>query len=156
MSTTSSEHPASEPQDIEVAVGKPSALGIRRDPAMDAVVTRLLDERAQLIAAMEADGVSIRELARRAGVSPAAVSRQLGQEKDMLIGTSTLLAHYLGREWRQTLAHSRHAPDVARNFRIVDHRSKAPTTGDAGFAYVTQAGASAQKTLPPAPSLTVI
>jgi DNA-binding transcriptional ArsR family regulator len=62
--------------------------------------------RGEILAAAREAGVGVRELARRLGVSPAAVSRHLRSEGDMRLSTAALFACALGLEWRIRLVRS--------------------------------------------------
>lgn len=97
--------------------------------------------RGQITAAMKADGVGVRDLARSLDVSPAAISRFLRSAGDLKISTAVLLAHALGRKWNVELigAVDSSASD-RRNFRVEAPRASleddssrlASTTGAAG------------------------
>lgn len=69
--------------------------------------------RGQILAAMNEDHVGVRELARKLGVSPSAVSRQLRSEGDIRISTAVILAHALGREWKMILQNTMHNGPVS-------------------------------------------
>ena len=56
--------------------------------------------RGEILAAAKEAGVGVRELARRLGISAAAVSRHLRSEGDMRLSTAALFADALGHEWR--------------------------------------------------------
>ena len=115
-------------------------------------VLRLLREmRGQLMAAAQADGVSIREWAKRLDVSASVVSRQMRDDKDLFASTAALLAHSLGRECHVELKR-KHAglPDrlnslvsgVAGRVRI-DGRRHAENTGPRALAFGTKSLAPA-------------
>jgi hypothetical protein len=112
--------------DLREAMGG-EAEEIGRNPEIDAVVSRLIAERQALVAAMAEDQVSVRELARRLGVSPAAISRQLRSDKDMLVGTSALLAYALGRQWVTELRRHPTSPHARANYYQVN--TPAPGVG---------------------------
>jgi DNA-binding transcriptional ArsR family regulator len=59
--------------------------------------------RRQLKAAAESKGIGIRELAKRLGVSPPAVSRHLSSDGDLRISTAVLLADAMELEWKFSL-----------------------------------------------------
>jgi DNA-binding transcriptional ArsR family regulator len=59
--------------------------------------------RGEILAAANKAGVGVRELARRLGVSAAAVSRHLRSDGDMRLSTAALFADALGYEWRFAL-----------------------------------------------------
>jgi AcrR family transcriptional regulator len=59
--------------------------------------------RGEILAAAKEAGVGVRELARRLGVSAAAVSRHLRSEGDMRFSTAAIFADALGHEWRLAL-----------------------------------------------------
>lgn len=59
--------------------------------------------RSHITAAMKQEKVSVRELARRLQVSPAAVSRQLSSEGPIYSTTAGALAAALGRRWHVRL-----------------------------------------------------
>lgn len=107
-------------------------------------VLRLLREiRGQLMVAAQADGVSVREWAKRLNVSASVVSRQMRDDKDLFASTAALLAHSLGREWHVELKR-KHAglPDrlnslvsgAAGRVRI-DGRRHAENTGPRALAF---------------------
>jgi transcriptional regulator with XRE-family HTH domain len=95
---------------------------IERDADTDAVIRKLQELRAGILEAMQADGVSVRELARRRGVSAAAVSRALAGAGDMHIGTAVLLARALGRALPDlgALGAINRAPQGAVDDRLAD------------------------------------
>ncbi len=74
-----------------------------RDPEAEDVAGVLGTIRAQLLAAAREEGVSTREMARRLGVSAAAVSRQLRSDRDLRVSTAVLLARALNRRWHVQL-----------------------------------------------------
>lgn len=74
--------------------------------------------RGQLMAAMKADEVGVRDLGRALGISPSAVSRFLRSAGDLKISTAVLLAHALGRRWNVELV-DRVQASVQRNFPVV-------------------------------------
>ena len=103
MSKTSAHNPApSGPAPLDEAlialVGAGTATPIRDAEAED-IAGILGMIRAQLLAAAKAEGVSTREMARRLGVSAAAVSRQLRSDRDLRVSTAVLLARALNRRW---------------------------------------------------------
>jgi AcrR family transcriptional regulator len=59
--------------------------------------------RGEIVAAAKEAGVGVRELARRLGVSAAAVSRHLRSDGDMRLSTAALFADALGYEWQLAL-----------------------------------------------------
>ncbi len=98
MSKTSTHNP--EPLDEELiellgtGVAAPS-----RDEEAEEIAGVLGTIRGQLLAAAKEEGVSTREIARRLGVSGAAVSRQLRSDRDLRVSTAVLLARALKRHW---------------------------------------------------------
>lgn len=116
MSNKSSDLSSEDLAAILAEMGPPAGEPAR-NPEADAVVARLMQERALIRNAMALEGIGVRELAKRLKVSPAAVSRQLKDGKDMYIGTATILAHALGREFTIDLVRSRHVPDTMTNYR---------------------------------------
>lgn len=96
------------------ALGRAAAIGLTREDIVDAAIA-LVDE-------VGPQGFSIRELARRLGVYPAAIYWHVGGAKDDLFGemaariTTTLLhPEEVGPDWRETLRL------LFRRFRVAAH-----------------------------------
>src|SRR6516162_10444928 len=70
------------------------------DLADTAIAVLTARTRGEIVTAASEAGVGVRELARRLGVSAAAVSRHLRSEGDMRLSTAALFADALGHEWR--------------------------------------------------------
>lgn len=106
-------------------------LGLRRaNPPEVAAATLMQRARGALAEALANDKVSVRELARRLNVSPAAVSRMMNSEGDVRLGTLAVCAHALGREWTMELRQIDHGPYQASNYRVVvPRKSSVPTAG---------------------------
>jgi AcrR family transcriptional regulator len=85
-------------------IGGPISAPAPIDQADVAVAVMTGRMRGQIVAAANAAGVGVRELARRLHVSPAAVSRHLRSEGDMRVSTCALFAHALGLTWKCELA----------------------------------------------------
>ena len=98
MSNTSTHNPEPLDEGLIELVGAGTAAPIRDAEAED-IAGILGTIRAQLLAAAKAEGVSTREMARRLGVSAAAVSRQLRSDRDLRVSTAVLLARALNRHW---------------------------------------------------------
>lgn len=98
MSKTSTHN--QEPLDEELIelLGDGNAAPIRDEEAEE-IADALGSIRRQLLAAAKVEGVSVREMARRLGVSAAAVSRQLRSDHDLRVSTAVLLARTLKRHW---------------------------------------------------------
>lgn len=117
MSKTSTPDP--EPLDVELIdlLGEGVAAPIRDEEAEE--IARVLGTiRRQLLAAAKEEGVSTREMARRLGVSAAAVSRQLRSDHDLRISTAVLLARALKRHWNIELGTPRQ-PSWPRNVEVL-------------------------------------
>jgi transcriptional regulator with XRE-family HTH domain len=69
------------------------------DPVDVQTAATVRDVRGQILAAANAQGVGVRELARRSNVSPSAVSRQLRSEGDMRFSTAVHFANVLSCRW---------------------------------------------------------
>lgn len=67
------------------------------------VATLVRNVRGEIAAAARAQGLGVREIARRLGVSAAAVSRHLRSEGDMRLSTAELFAIALGKRWHLSL-----------------------------------------------------
>jgi DNA-binding transcriptional ArsR family regulator len=79
---------------------------INPDLADTAIAVLTARTRGEIVTAASEAGVGVRELARRLGVSAAAVSRHLRSEGDMRLSTAALFASALGLEWRIKLVRS--------------------------------------------------
>src|SRR5215472_12081205 len=99
MSSNSSRIDAKELAELAALLGETvkSAPEVREDDLGIATFTGRV--RGEILAAAREDGAGVRELARRLGVSPAAVSRHLRSEGDLRLSTAFLFASALGREW---------------------------------------------------------
>lgn len=85
--------------------------------AVDRTIAVLVGQlRGQISAAMKADGVGVRELARLLDVSPSAVSRHLNSEGDIRVSTAVLLAHALKRHWQIFLTNNTAETGHLRNY----------------------------------------
>ena len=98
MSKTSTHNPEPLDEALVALVGAGTAEPARDAEAED-IAGALGTIRAQLLAAAREKGVSTREMARRLGVSAAAVSRQLRSDRDLRVSTAVLLARALDRRW---------------------------------------------------------
>jgi len=85
--------------------------------------------RGEILAAAREAGVGVRELARRLGVSPAAVSRHLRSDGDMRLSTAAIFADALGCEWRLALVplaapqHDRRYPEHGITVEVDEART---------------------------------
>jgi len=78
----------------------------------------LASVRGQIVAAMSADSIGVRQLSRRLGISGAAVSRHLNAEGDMRFSTAALLAHALQRHWEiNLLSNQATIPRTSNSYR---------------------------------------
>ena len=102
MSKISATDPAKLDNELIALVGAGAATPIR-DPEAEDIADLLGTIRRQVLSAAREDGVSTREIARRLGVSAAAVSRQLRSDHDLRVSTVVLLARALDRRWSLTL-----------------------------------------------------
>ena len=102
MSKISAPDPAKLDHELIAPVGTGAATPIR-DPEAEDIADLLGTIRRQVLSAAQEDGVSTREIARRLGVSAAAVSRQLRSDHDLRVSTVVLLARALDRHWSLTL-----------------------------------------------------
>jgi AcrR family transcriptional regulator len=89
---------------------------VQVDPSDLAVAVLTGRARGEILAAAKEAGIGVRELARRLGVSAAAVSRHLRSEGDMRLSTAALFADALGYEWRLALVPSAAAQHDRKNF----------------------------------------
>ena len=102
MSKTSTHNPQPPDEELSALLGTGTAAPIRDEEAEE--IARVLGTiRSQLLAAAKEQRVGTRELARRLGVSAAAVSRQLRSDRDLRVSTAVLLARALGRHWTLAL-----------------------------------------------------
>ena len=76
------------------------------DPDGRAAARLAQDARGLLIEATHQDKITLTELARRLGVSKAAISRQMNSDGDIKVGTLAIIARALGREVEITLRKS--------------------------------------------------
>lgn len=93
-----------------------------------AAATLLRRARSVLAEALANDKVSLRELARRIGVSPAAVSRVMNSDSDLQLGTLAVYAHAVGREWTLAMRQIDHGRHQAVNYRVVPPLAAPPAT----------------------------
>ena len=98
MSKTSTHNPEPLDEELIELLGAGIAAPIRDEEAEE-IAGVLGTIRGQLLAAAKVDRVSTREMARRLGVSAAAVSRQLRSDRDLRVSTAVLLARALKRHW---------------------------------------------------------
>lgn len=98
MSKTSTPDPEPLDEELIELLGAGYAPPVRDEEAEE-IADLLGMIRGQLLAAAKEDGVSVREMARRLGVSAAAVSRQLRSYRDLRVSTAVLLARALKRHW---------------------------------------------------------
>ena len=98
MSKTSTHNPEPLDEELIELLGAGTAAPIRDEEAEE-IAGVLGTIRGQLLAAAKEDRVSTREMARRLGVSAAAVSRQLRSDRDLRVSTAVLLARALKRHW---------------------------------------------------------
>lgn len=120
MSQPSSDRSPTQMDDLDVYLGRFDGSGdVERDRVAEKVVRALLEVRSKLVEAAQHQKISIREIARRLDVSPNNVARQLGDERDMKIGTAVMLAEALGRDWRFELIHDVLSTHPTRNFRVL-------------------------------------
>ena len=93
---------------------------IHRDATEDEIVTALRSIRGALIISAKEQNIGVSEIARRAGVSKAAVSRQLRSDGDIRVSTLTVLAHCLGRRFRHVLEVNGESEHFAPGFRLIN------------------------------------
>jgi DNA-binding transcriptional ArsR family regulator len=97
--------------------------------------------RGEILAAVNEDGVGVRELARRLDVSPAAVSRHLRSEGDLRLSTAALFAAALGRKWnchlvRDTVTQSRVTLETHTPTTTATIKASGKNTDPANVAFV--------------------
>jgi DNA-binding transcriptional ArsR family regulator len=90
---------------------------LKRDFDDTAIAVLTARARGEIVASAKQAGVGVRELARRLGVSAAAVSRHLRSEGDMRLSTAALFASALGLEWRIGLVRSGASHNEKRDAR---------------------------------------
>ena len=122
MSKTSTHNPEPLDEALVALVGTGTAAPIR-DAEAEAIAGVLGTIRAQLLAAAREQGVSTREMARRLGVSAAAVSRQLRSDRDLRVSTAVLLARALDRRWSVQLG-KRGQPSPQANLHAPPARAR--------------------------------
>ena len=102
MSKTSTHETELPDEELTELLGSGNTAPIR-DAEAEEIADVLGAIRRQLLAAAREEGVSTREMARRLGVSAAAVSRQLRSNHDLRVSTVVLLARALKRGWHVDL-----------------------------------------------------
>ncbi len=101
------EHPMSKPlspREVQLVQELGSVTEAAKfDPIDVRVATLVRNVRGEIAAAARDQGLGVREIARRLGVSAAAVSRHLRSEGDMRLSTAELFAIALGKRWQLSL-----------------------------------------------------
>jgi transcriptional regulator with XRE-family HTH domain len=100
---------------------------VLRPPEFDSVDvligTSVRRVRGQILAEAAAQGVGVRELARRTNVSPSAASRYLRSEGDMRVSTAVIFAHALSCTWQFVLKRNDETFESYFNYDLFLRRS---------------------------------